>query len=80
MTRSRQQRPDELEQPLGHQQHERAGDERAIRPHVHEQPPHEPAIVALACLEILVAERAERAWRPWEGKLMRCERAVLVIG
>ena len=31
----REERPDELEQPFRHQQHERAGDEPPVRPHVH---------------------------------------------
>jgi hypothetical protein len=57
----REHRPDELQQPIGHQQRQRTGDERAVRPHVHEQSPHQPAVVALACLEVLVAGvRGER--------------------
>ena len=51
----RHHRSDELQQAVGHQQREGAEDERAIRPHVHEQSSDEPAVVSLACLEVLVA-------------------------
>ena len=64
----REHRPDELQQPVGHQQRQRTGDERAVRPHVHEQPPHEPAVVRLAERDVLVARvRGERGGHARNG-------------
>ena len=43
----REQRADELQQPLGHEQHERAGHQPLVWAHVHHEPSSQATIVAL---------------------------------
>jgi hypothetical protein len=49
----REQRPDELQQPFGHEQDQRTGHEQAIRSHVRHKAPCEMTIV-LPCRGVLV--------------------------